>query len=159
MKLLSWTLVLPLTVLSFTIFTKWWYVLPVDGPDSMMVGFPFPYACEAWHTSLALQIFLLELCLDILIHFTFWFAVIFCVDRFIIKIQLHKAISIIIIGISSLLLCGLLFIAFNPDNIFKARRNFDIEILKTGYKFFWEGNQRPENFDFEKYEQNKKIEN
>ena len=65
------TLILPLSIISLTIFTKWWYILPVDAPDSMMYGFPIPYSCNGWHTSLSYQIFIFEFIVDLLIHFAF----------------------------------------------------------------------------------------
>lgn len=151
MKSLSWTFIIPLTVISFTIFTKWWYVLPIDAPDTMMAGFPFPYVCDGWHTSLSLQIFIFELCIDVLIHFVFWLLVIFCVDRYILKINIHKIVTIILMSIAGLFICGHMIFAFNPDNRVYIKRPFDMDILKTGYRFFWEGNKRPVNFDFNEY--------
>ncbi|MEM6768710.1 MAG: hypothetical protein AAF655_27470, partial [Bacteroidota bacterium] len=61
MKQLIWRLVIPLTIISFFLVTKWWFVAVEDAPDSWMYGFPFPYLCEGWHTSLSLQVFLKEL--------------------------------------------------------------------------------------------------
>ncbi|WP_461630708.1 hypothetical protein [Labilibaculum euxinus] len=158
MKRLSWTLVLPLTIVSLTIFTKWWYVLPVDAPDSMMYGFPIPYACNGWHTSLSYQIFMTEFLGNLLIHFTFWFIVVMLINRFLIKIRLNKIITIFLLTISGLFTSGLILIASDSNNIFKVKRQFDIEILKTGYKFVWDGYSRPENFDFDAYERNKEKE-
>lgn len=122
MKQLSWKLVLPLTILSLTIFTKWWYVLPVDAPDSMMYGFPIPYACDGWHTSLSYQFFIFEFIADFLIHFLFWFFVTVLINRFIIKIKLHKIVTISLLCIAGLFASGLIFIASNSTNIFKNER-------------------------------------
>jgi hypothetical protein len=156
MKRLSWTLILPLSIISLTVFTKWWYVLPVDAPDSMMYGFPIPYSCNGWHTSMSYQIFVSEFLVDLLIHYTFWFVVVLLIKRFIIKISLHKIIPIFLLSIAGLLTAGLILIASNSDNVYKIKRQFDIEILKTGYRFVWDGYSRPENFDFDEYEKNKK---
>jgi hypothetical protein len=155
MKKLIWTLILPLTVISFTVVTKWWYVLPVDAPDSMMIGFPFPYVCDGWHTSMSLQIFFLELLIDLLIYFCFWFIIVFCVDKFIVKIKLYKVVSILLLTIGGLFTFCLTYIACMPDNLFYVKRNFDIDILATGHKFMWDGNPRPENFNFEEYHKKK----
>lgn len=155
MKRLIWTLIIPLTIISITIFTKWWYILPVDAPDSMMYGFPIPYSCNGWHTSLSYQIFILEFILDFLIHGAFWFVLVFLINRLIIKIRLHKIVEILLLSIAGLLASGLIFIASNSTNLFYIKRHFDIEILKTGYRFMWDGYSRPENFDFDEYERNK----
>ena len=158
MKRLSWTIILPLSIISLTIFTKWWYILPVDAPDSMMYGFPIPYSCNGWHTSLSYQIFIFEFIVDLLIHFAFWFVVAFLINRLIIKIRLHKIIVIVLLSIAGLFAGGLILIASNSTNLFYFKRQFDIEILETGYRFMWDGYSRPENFDFDEYERNKKIE-
>ena len=156
MKRLVWTLILPLTVISFSAFTKWWYVLPVDTPDTMMSGFPLPYVCDGWHTSLSLQIFFIELCIDLVTYFAFWFIVIFIINRIISKIKINKIVTLLLLSISGILTAGLILIAANSTNLYYLKRPFDIEVLTTGYKFIWEGNPRPDNFDFDKYEQNKK---
>ncbi|WP_234859378.1 hypothetical protein [Aquimarina aquimarini] len=46
MKKLIWKFILPITIISFTLFTKWWHVLVLDGPDEILTGFPFPYKCN-----------------------------------------------------------------------------------------------------------------
>jgi hypothetical protein len=64
-KNLTWKLMLPLTLMSFATFTKWWYVLPVAARDTMMTGFPLPFVCEGWHTSMSLQIFMAEFLINL----------------------------------------------------------------------------------------------
>jgi hypothetical protein len=144
MKQLTWKLIIPLTVISFTVFTKWWYVLAVDAPDTMMIGFPLPYFCNGWHTSLSLQIFLTELFINLLTYLSFWFVVIFSIEKFLTKINLSKVVTLLLISTAGLCICGLTLFALNPDNLFYIKRPFDIEVLKTGYKFVWEVNPRPE---------------
>jgi hypothetical protein len=151
MKQLTWKLILPLTVISFTVLTKWWYVLPVDAPDSMMLGFPLPYVCDGWGTSMSLQIFFFELLIDLLTYFSLWFVIVFCIDKFIFKIKLHKIVTILLLTTGGLFTCSLTYIASFHENLFYAKRNFDIDVLVTGYKFMWEGNTRPANFDFDEY--------
>src|SRR5689334_21419761 len=107
MKQLTWKLVMPLTVMSFAVFTEWWYVLIVDAPDTMMIGFPFPYACDAWYTSLALQIFVSELLIDLLVYFLFWFVIVFCIDRFLIKIKVPRIALILLFSFAGLFTTGL----------------------------------------------------
>ena len=155
MKQLSWKLVLPLTVISFTVFTKWWYVLPPEAPDSMMIGFPLPYVCDGWHTSMSLQIFVFELLIDLISYFSFWFLIVFCIDKFLLKIKLYKIVTILLLTTGVLFTSGLTFIALMEDNLFYAKRNFDVDVLVTGYKFMWDGNTRPQNFDFNLYNKRK----
>ena len=150
---------MPLTVISFTLFTKWWYVLPVDAPDTMMAGFPMPYVCDGWHTSLSLQIFVVELFVDLAAYFLLWFGLIYVINTFVIQIRLHFIVVITLLFVTGLFIVCLAFIASNRDNLFYLKRPFDIEVLETGYKYIWDGNTRPENFDFEKYEREKKTKN
>src|SRR5678815_3945633 len=104
MKSLTLKIVVPLTIISFATFTKWWYTLPVDAPDTMFTGFPFPFVCDGWHTSLSLQIFVTEFIADLLTYFLFWFIVIFSVNRFVIKFKIHKAITIGLWTLSGLII-------------------------------------------------------
>lgn len=143
MKVLTQRLVLPLTIISFTDLTQWWYVLPVDAPDSMMIGFPLAYACDGWHTSMSLQIFILEFLFDLSVYFGFWFVVIICTDRYLKKIRLPRLANIILWLIAALHIAAMVFIASMPENIYKLKRDFDTEILATGFKFGWKHQQRP----------------
>ena len=144
MKQLTWKLVLPLTIMSFATFTKWWYVLPVDGPDTMMTGFPLPFVCPGWHTSMSLQIFLTEFMIDILVFFVFWFLTTFCINRYLKKLRVGKRLTIILLTISGLVVTGAVIIASNSDNTFRTERPWDMEVMTTDYKFIWQHQERPE---------------
>lgn len=143
MKQLIWKLVLTLTLLSFVILRKWWYVFPVDGPESMMSGFPLPYICDGWHTSMSNQFFVMEMILDLLLYFMFWFLGILFINS-IVKIKMPKILTIVLMMFNVMILCFFIFIARMPENVFKMKRDFDMEIKKTGYNFIWENTQRPE---------------
>lgn len=144
MKQLTWKLILPLTVISFGTITKWWYALPVDAPDTLYSGFPFPFVGDGWHTSMSLQIFVLELFADFLIYFLFWFTVIFCVNKFWTKIKTNKIVTIGLWTISGLIIIGASCIASFPEHIFYIKRPYDMEIMETGFKFVWEHTDRPD---------------
>ena len=148
MKQLTWKLILPLAVISFATVTKWWYALPVDAPDTLFSGFPFPFVADGWHTSLSLQFFLTELVLDFLIYFLFWFIVIFCINRFLVRIKQHKIVTIGLWAVCGIIFCLAGLIASNSTNLFYLKRPFDIEVMETGYKFVWQKTERP---DYYKY--------
>ncbi len=153
MRQLTWKIVLPLTVISFATFTKWWYILPDDAPDTMMAGFPIAFVCDGWYTSGSLQIFIAEFILDLLIYLIFWFLLIFCIDRFLTKIRIHKILTISLSILSGLILTGTIMIAIMPEHVYKAKRDFDLEVMVTGYKFIWQHQERP---DFTQYDPRKK---
>lgn len=148
MKQLTWKLILPLTVISFATITKWWYTLPVDAPDTLYSGFPFPFVGDGWHTSMSLQIFVIELIADILIYFLIWFAVVFNINKYLTKIKTYKVVTIGLWAITGILILGASFIARSPEHIFYFKRPYNMEIMETGYKFVWQHTERP---DFNKY--------
>jgi hypothetical protein len=146
-KQLTWKLVLPLTIISFAIFTKWWHVEIYDDRE-ILRGFPLPFVCPGWHTSLSLQIFILELIVDILVYFSFWFFIIMAANKTVKSFRIPKPVTITLLATSGLFTVFLVLLAVNPDNIYKPTREFDIEIMETGYRFVWQDNTRP---DFDKY--------
>jgi len=153
MKQLIWKIIFPISVISFTIFTKWWYVLPTDAPDTMMVGFPLICISDGWHTSGSLQIFVIELTLNFLLYFLFWFLTFYCINRFLIKVKIHRFLAGISLTLSGLIIVGAIMIGNMSEHIYKTNRNFEIEVLTTGYKFIWEHQERP---DFKNYDTKKK---
>lgn len=148
MKKLSWKLILPLTVISFGTITKWWYALPVDAPDTLYSGFPFPFVGAGWHTSMSLQIFVLELLVDFLIYFLFWFTIVFCINKYLTKIKTSKIITFGLWTISGIIILSSSYIASFPEHIFYVKRHYEMEIMETGYNFIWQKTERP---DYYKY--------
>ncbi|TLX72841.1 hypothetical protein E9993_17015 [Labilibacter sediminis] len=147
MKNLIWKLVLPMTIISIVTLTKWWYVLPVDAPETLMKGFPLPFVCPGWHTSLSLQIFITDFLIDIFVFFMFWFVVVFCIDRFLTKIIIHKIMTVMLLTITGLITAGTIIVATNQDNIFYTIKPWRMDVLETGYKFIWQSPQVSPNFN------------
>lgn len=142
-KGLTFTLILPLTIISFGTITKWWYALPVDAPDTLYSGFPFPFVGDGWNTSMSLQIFILEFLVDLSVYFLFWFMLVFCIHRFVTSIRPHKIFTTGLWTIAGLIIFWATFIASFPENRFYLRRSYDMEIIETGYKFVWKQTDRP----------------
>jgi hypothetical protein len=132
------------------------YALPVDAPDIIMVGFPLAYAGDGWHTSMSLQIFFLELFVDLVVYFLFWFAVIWIVDRFVVRIKINRTVTIVLLAVTGLISLGLIKIGADSTNVYFVKRPYDIDVLASGYKFIWDGNPRPGNFDYEEYKRGKR---
>lgn len=148
MKQLTHKLVLPLTIISFAAFTKWWFVLPVDAPSTMMTGFPLIFLSPGWHTSISLQIFLLELTVDLLVYFLFWYLIVFCVNRMFKRIKIHKLLAWILNVLTVLIIVGTLIVASNSNNIFYLHRDFEIQVLEQGFKSSWRNVERPDIHDY-----------
>ena len=135
---------MPLTIISFGTFTKWWYTLPVDAPDTLYSGFPFPFVGDGWHTSMSLQFFVIELIADIFIYFLICFSIVFGINKYLIKIKTHKIVTIGLWTISGIIIFSAAFIASFPEHVFYFNRPYDMEIMETGYKFFWQYTERPD---------------
>lgn len=147
MKQLTWKLVLPLTVISFVVFTKWWHV-EIDGFGEILSGFPLPFVCSGWHTSLSLQIFVLELVTDVLVYFSFWFFIIMTATKTVKSFRVPKSVTTALVATSGLFTMILILFAINPENIYTTTRPFDIEIKRTGYRFIWQSKVR---LDYDKH--------
>jgi len=148
MKQLLVKLIVPLTIISFATVTKWWYALPVDAPETLFSGFPLPFVCEGWHTSLSLQIFVLELMLDFFVYLLFWFTILYGIHRFGVKINPPKILTIVLWTLTGFILCAVSLIASNSNHIFYLKRPFAIEVMETGYKFNFEVIERPDYYRY-----------
>lgn len=148
MKQLIVKYVIPLTIISFAVVTKWWYVQVIDGTDEVLTGFPLPFTCRGFHTSGSRQFFMAELGVDVLTYFSFWLLVVFCSYRFTRKLQAGRIITVALFTVSGLIIIGAALTAFLPGNVFKMKRDFEIEVMDSGYQLTWQEPGRP---DFYKY--------
>jgi len=138
MTKLAFKFVLPITILCFATMTKWWFALPTDASGTYFIGFPFPYACNGWHTSMSIQFFILELLVDFLVYYLFWFLVIYLVQKIFKPLVIGRIFSFVLIGLSIIVLGLAAFIMSNKDNLFYFKRPFEVGIFETGYKFMWQ---------------------
>jgi hypothetical protein len=83
----------------------------------MMFGFPIPFACDGWHTSLSLQIFMLEFIADLLIYFIVWLMITLFIHHFIIPVNIKRKITILLFSLAGLSISLPILIASNPDNM------------------------------------------
>ena len=125
-KKLILSLILPLTIIIFILFTKWWIVDVIDGRDGVMYGFPFIYRSPAFYTSCAEQYFITELILDFIIYFGIIFVLINSINRFNLEIKIIKIVSIFLYFIASILIIFSIWLVSWPDNLFIVKRDFDI---------------------------------
>ena len=132
---------MPLTIISFTIFTKSWQV-EIDGYRNILWGFPLPFVCSGWHTSLSLQMFVFELIVDVLVYFLIWFFIAIIATKTVKSFHVHKSVTITLLAISGVFTIILTLLAINPDNIYTTTRPFDIKIMETGYRLMWQDNIR-----------------
>lgn len=153
LKQLIWRLIFPLTIVLFGTITKWWYVLPVDAPDTMMVGFPLAFISDGWHTSMSLQIFVTELLIDFAVYFSICFLLVYLVDRYLTKMKVPKLMTGTLWTFSALIISIAIWIASFPEQIIQSKRDWDMKVMVTGYKLTWTHQDRP---DCSKYDPNRK---
>jgi len=133
----------PLTVIAMTLFTKRWLVLPVDGGNTAMSGFPFPFIANGWHTSLSYQIFITEFLADFFIQLLLWTLILFLTHKYLFTVKIPKFLNIIIWGLAIIISGLAVSIASMPDQIIRLKRDWEIQtVLNSGYTFIWEEQPR-----------------
>jgi hypothetical protein len=119
-------------------FTKWWYAVPVDGPDKYYWGFPLAFAGEGFHTSGSLQLFLLEFVVDVVFHVVCLLSVFHLCLRLNIQPFKNKWVPRIAwVGAVLCIICAMtLLCVSNP--VIHAKRPYLWEVRASGYKFIWQ---------------------
>jgi hypothetical protein len=138
MKELIKKLILPITIISFALVTKWWYVLPTDARETFFWGFPFAFVGEGWHTSGSLQFFILEWLADLCIFFLFWLGIFYVLNQVAECIMPPKWIIRALWTLSLLVILGYGVVIACSYPIFKLKRDWDWEVIGSGYKFIWQ---------------------
>jgi len=146
MKQLNIKLALAISIISMFLLTKWWFALPVDGPDKLYWGFPFAFMGEGFHTSMSYQFFIIEFISNFVVYFSFWVALILTVNKLTPNFKLSAILSKIIFSLALLLCIGFGGLISISNPIFHFKRPYDWEILQTGKVFIWENTPRPERF-------------
>lgn len=131
------------------IITKWWYAIPVDGPDKLYWGFPLAFMGEGFHTSMSLQFYVLEFLADFVVYFTviFWLVVAF--TKWYPTFKISKIVAKTIWALTLIFLFGFSFIVTTSNPIFKIKRDYDWKVLETGSVYIWQKTPRPDITQYE----------
>ncbi|TAE83233.1 MAG: hypothetical protein EAY81_08595 [Bacteroidetes bacterium] len=122
--------------MSFGLFTKWWYVLPLDGRQTYLWGFPFAWVGEGWQTSGALQFFVLEGIVDFIVYYLCWFIAIYGLTRYI-KLTINKP-TLYILRLSAVIIMASYAVGISISYpTFNTHRHFDMQIIRSGYGVVW----------------------
>lgn len=136
MKQLFFRLILPLAIISFMIFTRVWSVLPLDAPESVMRGFPLPYMCTAWHTSMSYQFFLLELLLDFSSYLLILTLIFALFVRFVKPIKVHDKIVFILWTYVGIFFIFLVLFFRSADHLYYFYCPFEYQTVSSSFEFF-----------------------
>jgi hypothetical protein len=126
------------------IITKWWYTLPVDGPDKLYWGFPFAFMGEGFHTSMSLQFFALEFLADFMVYFSITLLLVLAFTKWFSTFQISKIFTKTVWLLNLVLLIGFGFIVTTSNPIFKIKRNYDWRVMATGHVFIFQSTPRPD---------------
>lgn len=135
---------MPATIISFLLFTKWWFALPVDGPDKLYWGFPFAFVGEGFHTSGSLQFFIFEWVADALIYFLFWLAIFFFLKSFKSQWVIKKTVVRFVWSLAIVFLMGAGVLVSISNPVFHFKRPYEWQVMETGYTFIWQQTPRPD---------------
>lgn len=144
MKQLTLRLAPPLTIISMFLVTKWWFALPVDGPEKLYWGFPFPFWGQGFHTSMSFQFFMLEFVADLIVYFLGWVGLLYLISKMITIAKASNYILKSIWSLAMLLSIGFIILLSISNPVFRLKRDYDWRILQTGYVFIWQETPWPD---------------
>lgn len=129
--------VVPASIILFVLVTRWWNALPEDAPDTRYWGFPLVFMGHGWHTSLSLQIFVLEMVADFLCYFIIVLSLLIGINRFFMRINSSRRVGIGMWIAAVLLLLPAIFILCIGDNLYHLTRSYKMEIMESGWQFYY----------------------
>jgi hypothetical protein len=144
MRALTIKLILPLTIISFGLFTKWWYALPLDGVDKLFWGFPFAYMGEGFHTSSSIQFFFLEFFADLCIYFLCWLMLFWAFKKIMTNKKIIRICSRIAWTLAILFIAGGALLLRISYPIFHIKRPYEWQVMTSGYVFIWQQTPYPD---------------
>ena len=142
MKPTNWKILVPLTLVTMATVSKWWYVLPVDSVDTMMTGWPLPFVCAGWHTSLSYQIFVAELAIDAICYLGLVALALYVLQRWL-AVTVGKRTRVALWVLSALLMGLPLLMASNSNNLYYMHRDWDMQVIATGPELVYWPHERP----------------
>lgn len=139
---------IPLAVIAMLLVTRWWYVL-IDGEmTEFLYGFPLPFICSAWHTSMAYQIFIFEFILDLISYWAICFLVLTLTRSIWKGFYIHKSIAISIMVFAGLITGFLGWSLFSTsDHLYYLERPWpgnSIEFMESGTTFIFQKQVQPD---------------
>ena len=126
--------------------TKWWFALPIDGPDKLYWGFPFPFLGQGFRTSMSFQFFLFEFIANIIVYFLVWIGLLYLISK---KYAIAKASKFLLktVWIMALVLTlGFSILVSTSNPVFLLKRDYNWKILQTGYVFIWQDTPWPDRY-------------
>ena len=146
MKQLTIKLTIPLSIISMFLVTKWWFALPIDGPDKLYWGFPFPFLGQGFHTSMSFQFFLLEFIANIIVYFLVWIGLLYLISKKYAITNASKFLLKTVWIMALVLTLGFSILVSTSNPVFLLKRDYNWKILQTGYVFIWQDTPWPDRY-------------
>ncbi len=134
---------LPLTIITFILYTKWWLVERKVGGMEIIYGFPFPFMANG-ATSLTFTFFIQEFVLDFTVYFLFWWSVLFFINRFVKKILWHRRFWIPLWLFTLFLMMFTSLLWSDGANLYRLKNNQEYKVLKSGFHYVGDDKTRKE---------------
>ena len=135
MKSLIFRFVIPITLISFGVVTKWWYGYAIDAKEVFSYGFPLIYKSEGFHTSGSEQYFILELLGNLITYFFIWLIITIIIKKFW-EIKIPNRISNIFWIGFSVFIIAFTFITIDLEDVYFSKRKFKYKIYDSGISIF-----------------------
>jgi hypothetical protein len=138
MKPLITRFVLPLSLIFFMVFTKWWQV-ETDLAVNYLYGFPLAYTAPCIGGGRCVQYFLLPLAVDLVVYFLVVLLFTWLIYRFH-QLQIPSSIAYLLWAINVLYyIPSVAYKNAKADNQFYWQKEFTVfRVVHTGYFFIWE---------------------
>ena len=136
--------VFPIAITSMFMFTKWWFVIPVDGPDKIFWGFPLACIGEGFHTSMSFQIFMFELFANFFIYLLCWTILKIVLQWSFPQLYIHPIITKFIWATALFFLISFGMVVSTSNPIFNTTRRYDWKVITSGYIFVWQTTPKPD---------------
>lgn len=141
-------LVLPLTILSYLLFDKWWYVNVTDGPDMVAHGFPLISNAPSMASSMEMVYFVPETVINMACYFIFWLVIVFIVTRWIVAIRLPSLVAKICNAGLLLWLLVFAWISIIEHTDFSWDHENEMTVIDSGLKWSWQNSPLPDDSKF-----------
>lgn len=125
--------IIPLTILSVFLISKYWYVQVIDWTDEFMVGFPLIFTCRGFHTSLSSQFFIFEFIVDFIVYYFLIFFIAYLTKRYLVNFSISKFFYRIYWSLFMITCCLFFAISYISTDFYQLKRDFEVEEIDRGF--------------------------
>jgi hypothetical protein len=143
MKKLIWSLVCPLTFVSYCIFDKWWFARVIDGPTEFLYGFPLINRSPSLASSMEMNYYVFETIFNITSYFAFWLLLTFLINSFIVKLKIPEIVAKLFFVLVSVYVGLFIYYLVSIHTTFYFKRDIGIKQIEQGFKWVWQANPEP----------------